>query len=73
MNRQPGYYVFNPKGAVPRYLHDTLEGAQQEAQRLARLIPGQTFVVLATVGAFELPAPGPVWTQLEPTDRAIPF
>lgn len=41
----------------PRYQHLTKALAQQEAQRLAALSPGSTFVVLAAVDAYRSERP----------------
>lgn len=68
-----GYFVWNPAGGPPTYRHDDQEAATNEARRLAEQNPGQTFMVVATIGAFSLPKPGPRWTPLEPDDRSIPF
>lgn len=49
-------------GRAPTVAHSSLEVAEIEAQRLARLIPGDTFVVLKALHAFRVatPAPPPV-------------
>lgn len=36
---------------TPTYKHTSLSGAKNEAKRLAMLHPGQTFVVLESVGS----------------------
>lgn len=43
------WYVFNPEGRQPTYQHGTLMSAQTEATRLARLNPGQRFIVLEAI------------------------
>lgn len=68
-----GYLVLNPAHGLPTVLHHELETAVNEARRLSAANPGQTFIVLNTVGAFHLPKPGPQWLALEPDDRSIPF
>jgi len=35
---------------VPTVVHDSIESANREAERLARSVPGTPFYVLATVG-----------------------
>lgn len=43
------------KGAGPApYEHQTFSGAEAEAERLARMHPGQTFTVLEAVSAFRI-------------------
>lgn len=50
------WFVWTKTGRVPRFAHDTLEGAQQEAIRLARQHPGQKFIVLEATNKFWVPA-----------------
>lgn len=40
------WMVWNPSGRAPAVRHATEELAEAEAQRLARLCPGQVFIVL---------------------------
>lgn len=40
------WFVWNEDGNAPRYKHCTEGAATTEAERLAHLHPGQTFVVL---------------------------
>lgn len=68
----PGYFVWNPLSGQPTYRHDDLEMATAEARKLAARNPGQTFLVIASVGAFQMPNPGPTWTPLKPDD-GVPF
>lgn len=44
------WMVFNPQAGAPVYRHPTEKAARTEAERLARINPGQTFYVLQTVG-----------------------
>lgn len=44
------WLVWNPRGGAPTHQHPTLHQARAEAERLARMNPGQDFFVLATVG-----------------------
>jgi hypothetical protein len=51
-----GYFVWTKKGHAPRFHHHTLESAQAEADRLARLMPGAKFIVMAGVSKHSVPA-----------------
>jgi hypothetical protein len=51
LNYAPFWFVWNPDGRAPSFRHQTIESATQEAERLARLNPGNTFVVLESVCA----------------------
>lgn len=42
----PFFMVWSPEGQMPRCKHKSIGVAKREAQRLARLYPGKTFVVL---------------------------
>jgi hypothetical protein len=44
------YFVWNPQGRVPSFEHSSIVNAKLEAERLARLNPGQRFIVLESVG-----------------------
>ena len=41
------FVVWNPERKAPIHRHSTIAHAQAEAERLARMAPGQTFIVLA--------------------------
>lgn len=43
------YMVWTRKGHVPRFTHETREGADTEAARLAEQNPGKKFIVLQAV------------------------
>lgn len=47
----PFWLVWNPAGRAPQVRHATEAIATAEAERLARLHPGQTFVVMSSVAA----------------------
>jgi hypothetical protein len=49
MTTPPYWLVWHEGGGKPTYRHPDLHSAQQEAQRLARRYPGQSFVVLCPV------------------------
>lgn len=50
-HREPFWLVWNPQGYNPQCKYNTEEGATREAERLARANPGQTFIVMESVGA----------------------
>lgn len=45
------WFVWNTNGRNPTYRHTSEASATSEAERLARLHPGETFVVLESVCA----------------------
>lgn len=45
------WFVWNVHGGAPRFQHQSESSAIIEAERLARMNPGQTFVVLQSVCA----------------------
>lgn len=51
MNNSPFWMVWNERGDAPRVKHSTKVSAQREAERLARLNRGQSFIVLESVQA----------------------
>lgn len=51
-----GFFVWTKNGCAPRFHHATLESAQAEADRLARLMPGAKFIVMAGVSKHSVPA-----------------
>lgn len=73
MDKASGFYVvWNPARGAPTVRHRTRPAAAEEAERLARSNPGQTFFVLATVAVAEVPVPVAL-RELEPVDMGIPF
>lgn len=48
----PFWLVWNEGGHAPRVKHPDQETAEREAERLAKVNPGQSFVVLAVVSRF---------------------
>lgn len=50
-NNEPFWLVWNPARDKPQHRHSTLDGANREAERLARANPGETFIVLESVSA----------------------
>lgn len=44
------WLVFNPDGRSPTFVHQSYESARDEAKRLARNVPDQTFYVMESVG-----------------------
>ena len=51
MNAPKRYWMVHGHG-MPSHMHESYESAAKEAKRLARVHPGQTFVVLESVKAF---------------------
>lgn len=45
------WIVWNPEGRNPTHRHGSESSANNEAERLARMNPGQAFIVLRAVGA----------------------
>lgn len=53
-NAEPIFWcVWNEGGGSPTVKHPDYGSARKEAQRLARAVPGQRFVVLAAAVAFQ--------------------
>lgn len=50
------WFVWNPSAGIPRARHSSKGSAQAEAERLARLHPGQQFIVLKSVGGAVIPS-----------------
>lgn len=48
------WMVWNPNGRAPTHKHRTLVEAEREAQRLARMIPGESFVILEAMHAYRI-------------------
>ena len=48
--RKPIFYVYEPTSGYTRFQHQSYEGAQLEADRLAAEYRGKEFLILATVG-----------------------
>lgn len=44
-----GFMVWNPEHGTPTFIHQTLDSAVTEAERLMRRNPGQRFIVMAPV------------------------
>lgn len=71
MREQPQFWmVWNPEGRAPTYRHETGESARDEAKRLARIHPGQTFVVLCAMRGYVLAKPEPEEIMF---DDGLPF
>jgi hypothetical protein len=48
------WFVWTKTGHMPRKAHETLDAAETEATRLARLQPGKKFIVLQAVSKFRV-------------------
>lgn len=69
----PFWLVWCPDGSKsPSHRHATLHAAQQEAERLARTVPGKQFYVLRTISVSEKPELPPI-TRAYSADDEIPF
>ena len=53
------WMIWNVHGRAPTFAHSSLGNAEAEAQRLARIAPGNTFVVLKALHAFKVADPPP--------------
>lgn len=67
------FVVWNPAHGLPRYRHDTLDGAVNEAKRLASVHPGQQFHVLQSVLTAERADPVTVTRHEDMDDDAVLF
>lgn len=70
------WMVWNPQGHAPTYQHPSMTSAANEAERLARANPGQTFHVLELIGTVRQVATH--WQFPDPNsslalEREIPF
>jgi hypothetical protein len=63
MNNEAFWMVWNENGRAPTFKHPSHASANTEAERLAKLIPGERFVVLQAVGAVRVQNPVE-WTEL---------
>ena len=52
----PFWLVWNPNGRAPTQKHASADLAEKEAERLARMVPGQEFYVLAPYAEFRFEA-----------------
>lgn len=55
------YVVWNIARGLPTYRHNTLDAAVKEAERLARVHPGQQFHVLGSMGVACQPEPPSIY------------
>jgi hypothetical protein len=45
------WMIWNKKGTAPKVRHTDIRAAKCEAERLARLNPGERFIVLEAIGS----------------------
>lgn len=70
MDQRKYWMVHRPSGRHPAIMHSTRSSAVDEAIRLARQHPGESFTVLGVEQAFCSPAPDlPPIVQMEIIDR----
>jgi len=55
----------SPGGNAPSKVHETLESAKIESERLAENNPGNVFVVLKAISACQTAKPSVTWLELE--------
>lgn len=53
-NSTPIWLVWNQNGSSPSYQHHSIDSATSEAERLARRNPGERFIVLESVAAYQI-------------------
>lgn len=70
---KPRYFVWSPRGRVPSFEHPTAQNAKIEAERLARLNPGEKFMVLQSIAECE--KVDVTWREHQPDfqESDIPF
>lgn len=74
LKREPFWLVWNPAGGPPRARHSSKVSAQDEARRLARVVPGADFFVLECIDGYRLaPPPKPPVDRLDIDPEWIPF
>jgi hypothetical protein len=73
--KQPGFWLVwggDPK-RPPTVRHSLRDAAEREAGRLARVVPGTRFFVLAAVESFVMPPSAVVREKLVHDDDEVPF
>jgi hypothetical protein len=63
--------IWRAGGGAPTHQHWTKEAAQQEAERLARLVPGAAFYVLKAVASVHVPLPAVEWAKTQEDAGAV--
>lgn len=71
METRKFWFVWNENGRNPTYKHQTFDSAKIEAERLANLNPGQTFVVLESRA--ECRKNSVTWIQHSDLSEQLPF
>lgn len=70
------WMVWNPQRHSPTYRHPTMDSAIAEAERLARMTPGEVFIVLEAKCALRVKRPDPPPVERIPLHEVgdeIPF
>lgn len=74
MMKRKFWFVWNEGGFAPRYRHESESSAMKEADRLASVNPGSTFVILESIGEVIVPKrPTTFIEHVDTTQDEIPF
>lgn len=58
-----GFMVWNPARGMPTVVHDTIEQASAEAERLTRQNPGEYFIIMSPVLTDQAATIGKIWSD----------
>lgn len=58
-----GFMVWNPARGMPTVVHDTIEQASAEAERLTRQNPGENFIIMSPVLTDQAATIGKIWSD----------
>lgn len=58
-----GFMVWNPARGMPTVVHDTIEQASAEAERLTRQNPGEHFIIMSPVLTDQAATIGKIWSD----------
>lgn len=63
MNQSIGFMVWNPARGMPSVVHDTLERALTEAERLTAKNPGERFIIMSPIMAGSDASSAKAWSD----------